>query len=104
MYLEKRSAQRLDFGILVYCNGRRTMTKDISVNGAFIRKNEQNNQLSPIGSDVTLSFDFPTAGDSIGVIGTVVHHGIDEDGMGIWFKRIDDGAKEFISTFVLDYL
>jgi hypothetical protein len=35
--------------------------------------------------------------------GVVVHHG-NEDGMGIWFKRIDERSKEFIRMFVRDYL
>jgi hypothetical protein len=26
------------------------------------------------------------------------------DGMGIWFKRSDERAKEFIKMFVRDYL
>ena len=36
-------------------------------------------------------------------IGEVMCHGVDKDGMGIWFKRIDDRAKEFIRMFVRDY-
>ena len=27
-----------------------------------------------------------------------------EDGIGIWFKRIDDRTKEFIRVFVRNYL
>jgi len=33
-----------------------------------------------------------------------MHHVADEDGMGIWFKRIDERAKGFIKMFVRDYL
>lgn len=104
MELEKRINPRLDFGILVYCNGRRGMTKDISANGTFVVKDEYPKQLAPLGSDVALSFDFPTTEDSIDTIGTVMHHGKDGEGMGIWFKRIDDRTKEFIKMFVSDRL
>ncbi len=37
-------------------------------------------------------------------IGEVMYYGTDEDGMGIWFKRIDDRSKEFIRMLVRDYL
>ena len=104
MHLDKRSNPRLDFGISVYCNGRRAMTKDISTSGVFIRKDEHNKQLAPIGSDINLSFDFPTTMDAIDAIGTIVHHGAHADGMGIWFKKIDERAKEFIRMFVSDHL
>jgi hypothetical protein len=33
-----------------------------------------------------------------------MHHGADEDGMGILFKRIDERSKEFLKMFVRDYL
>jgi hypothetical protein len=33
-----------------------------------------------------------------------MYHGDNEDGMSVWFKRIDERAKEFIRMFVRDYL
>ena len=35
---------------------------------------------------------------------TVVHHGINEDAMRIWCKKIDERNREFIKRFILDYL
>jgi len=35
---------------------------------------------------------------------TVVHHGINEDAMRIWCKKIDERNRAFIKRFILDYL
>ena len=104
--MEKRRNPRIDFGITVIRDGKREMTKDISANGTFIIMDEPPDQtpLLPVGSDVSFSFDFPTARRYIDVEGTVVHHGKNDDGMGIWFKRIDERNREFIKMFIVDYL
>jgi uncharacterized protein YegL len=106
MRLEKRRSQRLDFGITILHNGKRRMTKDISSSGTFIKSDERSGKMSlfPIGSEIDLSLDIPTAKDFIDVKGVVVHHGSNGDGMGIWFKKIDERKKEFIKRFVADYL
>ena len=106
MQLEKRSNLRLDFGILVHHNHKRRMTMDISKQGCFIRKDEQVKDmvLEPVGKEISFSLDIPTADDYIDVTGTVVHHGKDEVGIGIWFKRIDERDKEFIRKYLSDYL
>lgn len=105
MQIEKRKNPRFDLGITVIHDGKRRMTKDISVEGAFIEKDEWDKDMTllAIGSDISLSFDFPTAEDYIDVTGVVKHHG-NEDGMGIWFKEIDKGDKDFIRGFISDYL
>ena len=105
MRLVKRRNPRLYWGIVVHHNHKRMMTRDISVEGCFIRKDEWEKDmvLEPIGKDISFSLDILTADDYIDVTGTVVHHGANEDGMGIWFRRIDDRAKEFIRVFVRDY-
>jgi len=106
MHLEKRSNPRLDFGIVVHHNHNRRMTRDISEQGCFIRKDEQVKDmvLEPVGKEISFSLDIPTADDYIDITGTVMHHGTNDDGMGIWFKRIDERAKEFIRMFVSDCL
>ena len=106
MRIEKRRNPRIDFIISVIHDGKREMTRDISDSGTFIIMDEHPEQtpLLPVGSDVSFSIDFPTARRSIDVEGTVVHHGENDDGMGIWFKRIDKRSKEFIRMFILDYL
>ena len=80
MQSEKRKNLRLDFGVVIIHNHKQGMTKDIS-----------------------FSFDFPNTDNYIDVKGTIIHH-VNDDGMGIWFKRIDDRAKDFIGMFVSDYL
>lgn len=106
MRIEKRRNPRINFGISVIHDGKRGMTRDISDSGTFIIMDENPEQtpLLPVGSDVSFSIDFPTAKGSIDVEGTVIHHGENDDGMGIWFKRIEERNKEFIRMFILDYL
>lgn len=106
MRIEKRKNPRLDFGISVIHDGRRGITRDISDSGAFIIMDEhpEHAPLLPVGSDVSFSIDFPAEKRNIDVEGTVVHHGGNGDGMGIWFKRIDERSKEFIKMFIVDYL
>ena len=102
----KRKNRRLDYEITVMHNGKRGKTRDISQSGTFIRMDHSNNQspLSPVGSDISFSLDFPTAKDYIEVKGVVVHHGKNGNGMGIYFRRVDEGSKEFIKKFISDYL
>jgi len=89
---------RLQCNIKVFYDEKNGETKNISANGTFIKKDTQS-QLHPIGSDIALSLDFPNERDFIEVKGMVVHHGND-DGMGIWFKKIDERKKEFIRKFI----
>jgi hypothetical protein len=100
---DKRKNPRLNIGITVFHDGGYGRTKDISTDGTFIKRNKQS-QLQPIGSDIFLSFDFPSRVRYIKANGVVVHHGHDDEGMGIWFKKINERNKEFIRKFILDYL
>ena len=106
MHLEKRSNPRLDFGILVHHNHNRRMTRDISEQGCFIIKDEQFKDmgLEPVGKELSFSLDIPTADNYIDITGTVMHHGTNEDGMGIAFKRIRVRHREFIRRFISDCL
>ena len=105
MHLEKRKKPRLDWGILIHHNHKRRMTGDLSTEGCFIKKREWDKDMTllPIGSKIDFSFKFLNEDYYIDVTGKVVHHGTNEDGMGIWFKRIDERSKEFIRGFVKDY-
>ena len=53
---------------------------------------------------IDFSFDFPNTRRYIDIKGTAVHHGTNDDGMGVWFKKMDVRSKEFIRKFILDYL
>ena len=90
---KKRKNPRRDFGNVVH--HKRRVTRDISKQGGFIKKDEwaKDMTLLPIGSDIDFSLDFINTDDYIDVTGTVVHHGNNEDGMGILFKRIDAGQR-----------
>jgi len=101
---DNRKNPRLNVGITIFYDGGYGRTKDISIDGTFIKGNGQS-QLQPIGSDIFLSFDFP---DRVGLIkanGVVIHHSNNnEDGMGIAFKRIRERHREFIRRFISDCL
>jgi len=100
---DKRKTPRLNVGITVFYDGGYGRTKDISTNGTFIKGN-RHSRLQPVGSDISLSFDFPERVGLIKAHGTVIHHSTDcEDGMGIAFKRMRVRHREFIKKFVSDY-
>ena len=96
-----RKDPRLKLIIQVFYDGMQGKTKDISINGTFIKSGRQSN-LQPVGSDISLTLEFPGARNLTGVTGTVVHHGR-EDGIGVWFKKIDERKKEFIRKFLLTH-
>jgi len=100
---DKRKNPRLNVGITVFYGGGYRRTKDISVDGTFIKGNGQS-RLQPVGSDISVSFDFPDRMRLIKANGVVVHQGNNNDGMGIAFKRIRERHKEFIRRFISDYL
>ena len=101
---DKRTTPRLNIGIAIFYDGGYRRTKDISINGTFIKGNGQS-RLQPVGSDISLSFDFPDRMRLMKANGVVVHHGNNnEDGMGISFKRIKVRHREFIRRFISDYL
>ncbi len=97
----KRKNPRLDFGIAVFHNGKKCITKDISCNGAFIKRNEQL-LLTEIGSEISFSLDFPEAKKHIDIKGVIVHHGKNDDGIGVWFKKMEERSQSFIRKFVLN--
>jgi len=83
---DKRNDPRIDFKIMVIHNGNRGVTRDVSLNGAFIKRTEDI-PLLPIGSDISFSFYFPNIKKHIDVKGLIVHHGNKKNGMGIWFNK-----------------
>jgi len=100
---DKRTTPRLNIGIAVFYDGGYRRTKDISINGTFIKGNGQS-WLQPVGSDISLSFDFPDRMRLMKANGVVVHHGNNNDGIGISFKKIRERHREFIRRFISDYL
>ncbi|RLI44434.1 hypothetical protein DRO61_12160 [Candidatus Bathyarchaeota archaeon] len=104
MLEDKRENTRLNLGITVFHDGGYGRTKDISIDGTFIKRNKQSqSQLQPVGSGISLSFDFSSRVRYIKAHGVVVHHGKNDDGLGIWFREISERHKEFIRKFISDY-
>jgi hypothetical protein len=110
MHYKRREQPRLKFGVVVKDkkNKRQGKTRDISVDGCFIEKKGEFEELLPIGSPIELILDFPNADKKFKVSGVVKHHGTHEDGTGIRFEKIDDHAvviiEQFIKTFLDDIL
>lgn len=106
---KRREKPRLKFGIIVKDrkNNREGKTGNISVDGCFIEKGGGFNKLLPIGSHIELILDLPNAEKKIKVTGVVKHHGIHEDGTGIYFEAIESKSvsiiEQFIKTFLDDY-
>ena len=100
---EKRTNPRLNIGVTVYCNGDYVITRDISIEGVFIKRTEQSH-LQPVGSEISLDFDFPGRVRLMPAKGIVMHHGTNGDGMGIFLKRIKERHREFVKRFVMSCL
>lgn len=100
---DKRINPRLNIGVTVFCNGDYRRTRDLSINGLFIKRNDQSH-LQPIGSEISLDFDFPSRVRLMPAKGIVMHHGTNDDGMGISLINIKERHKEFIKKFVASYL
>ncbi len=105
---KRRKHPRLKFDIIVKDKkgNRQGKTKNISVDGCFIEREEGFTELLPIGSSIELVLDLPNTGEKIEVIGVVKHYGYHEDGMGIFFDVINRRSarliKKFIGTFLDD--
>jgi hypothetical protein len=105
---KRREQPRLKFGVVVKDrkNKKQGTTRNISVDGCFIKKEGEFNELLPIGSPIDLVLTLPNADRKITVSGVVRHHGTHEDGMGISFEEIDDQSvgliQELIKTFLDD--
>lgn len=100
---DKRINPRLNIGVTVFCNGDYRRTRDLSINGLFIKRNDQSH-LQPIGSEISLDFDFPSRVRLMPAKGIVMHHGTNDDGMGISLINIKERHKEFLKKFVASYL
>jgi len=100
---EKRINPRLNIGVTVFCNGDYRRTRDLSIQGVFIKSNEQSH-LQPVGSEISLDFDFPSRVRLMPAKGIVMHHGTNDDGMGISLINIKERHKEFLKKFVASYL
>ncbi len=105
---QRREQPRLKFSAVVRDreNKRQGTTKNLSVDGCFIKRDEGFTELLPIGTRIDLLIILPNSERSIAVSGVVKHHGLHEEGMGISFEKIDANSvaiiQEFINTFLED--
>jgi hypothetical protein len=105
---KRREHPRLKFGVVVKDkrSKKQGTTRNISVDGCFIKKEGEFNELLPIGTPMDLVLTLPNTDRKITVSGVVRHYGTQKDGMGISFEEIDDHSvgviQEFITTFLDD--
>ena len=105
---KRREQPRLKFGVVVKDKRSKQQgtTRNISIDGCFIKKEGGFAELLPIGTPVDLVLTLPNTDRNITVSGVVRHHGTQKDGMGISFEEIDDRSvgviQEFIKTFLDD--
>jgi Tfp pilus assembly protein PilZ len=105
---KRREHPRLKFGVVVKDkrSKKQGTTRNISIDGCFIKKEGDFNELLPIGTPIDLVLTLPNTDKKITVAGVVRHHGTQEDGIGISFEEIDDHSvaiiQEFIKTFLDD--
>lgn len=105
---KRREEPRLKFDVIVKDTkrNRQGTARNISIDGCFIKKEGEFEELLPVGSPVDLLITLPNAEERIHVSGIVKHHGTQKDGMGIFFEKIDQQAvttiQEFINTFLDD--
>ena len=105
---KRREQPRLKFDVIVKDTKRNLQgtARNISIDGCFIKKEGEFEKLLPVGSPVDLLITLPNAEKRIHVSGIVKHHGTQEDGMGIFFEKIDEKSvtiiQEFIKTFLDD--
>lgn len=105
--MQKRRVQpRLKFGVVVrdIKNKKQGITRNISVEGCFIKKEGAFSELLPIGSPMDLVLVLPNTDSDISIAGVVRHHGTQNDGMGISFEKIDDHAVSIIEEFIRAFL
>ena len=105
--MQKRRAQpRLKFGVIVKDkkNNRKGKTRNISVDGCFIEKEDGFDELLPVGSSIELILDLPNAEKKIRATGIVKHHGTHNDGMGVYFEQIDKQSILLIDQFIKTFL
>ena len=103
---KRRKQPRLKFGAVVKekKSHQQGTTRNISVDGCFIKREGDFTELLPIGSSIDLLINLPNAESSIAVSGIVKHHGTHEEGMGISFATIDDQAVRTIQEFIEAFL
>ncbi len=107
--VEWRVHPRLEFGLKVINKDTDEVgiTRDISVGGCFILKS-QGLTVLPLNTRIPLAFEIPGKDEYedvyIEVEGKVVHHGKNEEGMGIDFMLLPSSAANVINNFVKAYL
>ena len=86
---KRREHPRLKFGVVVKDtrSKKQGTTRNISIDGCFIKKEGAFNELLPIGTPLDLVLTLPNTDRKITVSGVVRHHGTQEDGMGVSFEE-----------------
>lgn len=103
---KRREKPRLRFDVVV--KDKKTQkqgtTRNISVEGCFIRREGDFQELLPVGSHLDLMLSLPNTDKNIKIKAVVKHHGAHEDGMGICFKDLDHQSAAIIQQFIQTFL
>ena len=105
---KRRGKPRLKFDVVVKDKKTKQQgtTRNISIEGCFLKKEGAFQKLLPVGSDIELILHLPNTNKNIKIKCLVKHHGTHEDGMGIAFKDLsredEDTIEQFITAFLDD--
>jgi len=103
---KRREKPRLRFDVVVKDKKtkKQGITRNISVEGCFIKREGDFQELLPVGSTLDLLLYLPNTDKNIKIKAVVKHHGTHEDGMGIFFKDLDHHSAGIIQQFIQTFL
>lgn len=103
---KRREKPRLRFDAVVKDKKthRQGITRNISTEGCFIKREGDFQELLPVGSTLELILYLPNTEKNIHIKAIVKHHGSKEDGMGILFKDISPQSAAIIEQFIQTFL
>ncbi len=103
---KRREKPRLRFDVVV--NDKKTQqqgtTRNISVEGCFLKKEGAFQEFLPVGSQIDLILHLPNTANGITIKGVVKHYGAHRDGMGIVFRGLSREDQETIEQFITAFL
>lgn len=103
---KRREKPRLRFDVVVKDKktNQQGTTRNISLEGCFLKKEGAFQELLPVGSGIDLILYLPNTNKNIKIKGLVKHHGTHEDGMGIAFTGLSREDEYTIGQFITAFL
>jgi hypothetical protein len=84
--------------------GRQGITRNISTEGCFLKREGAFQELLPVGSAIDLMLHLPNTVKNITIKGVVQHHGMHDEGMGIAFQGLNREDEAIIQQFITTFL